>query len=545
MTSPSPITRSPLNYLLPRLSELFFLAIFLGVVMLGPRLFNIDGDLGRHITIGNYILDHLTIPTSDVFSHTMTGEPLTPHEWLAQLTFALTHRLLGLNGVVLFSALLIAITFTLCYRQCQQRSGLVLVSLGFAILAAATASLHWLARPHLFTLLFVVVWVGLLERMRQGETRHWYLLPVLMLVWANTHGAFIAGFVIWGIYLTAELIKCWNKRGTRRYQIYESIGGTDHAKASRRWISPCFKTLSVAGLVSLVVTLLNPAGMHLWATMFGFLRSSYLVGHTAEYLPPNFHSTSAWPFLVMIVLSMLLLGFKRSIEGASSRIQKNREEGQLTVSILLLAAWTVMGLYSARNIPIYALLAAPILAEISGHYLKVGLQSGWFVQLNQRLSAVEASLRGGAWPILGVIFISLALMGGARLDFDQHGNRYDPDIFPVQAVDWLENNPPPGEVFNYFPWGGYLLYRTWPEQTVFIDGQTDFYGEALTRQYEQVITLSRDWEEILERYKVGWVLMPVNSALVRTLNDHPDWEVVYEDVTAAILIKELGDADEH
>jgi hypothetical protein len=176
MTKNQTTPRFPVNYLLPRISELFFLAIFLGVVMLGPRLFNIDGDLGRHITIGDYILDNRTIPTQDVFSHTMAGEPLTPHEWLAQVIFALAHRLLGLDGVVLFCALLIATTFTLCYRQCQQRSGLVLVSLGFAILAAATASLHWLARPHLFTLLFVVVWVGLLERMRQGDTRRWYLL---------------------------------------------------------------------------------------------------------------------------------------------------------------------------------------------------------------------------------------------------------------------------------------------------------------------------------------------------------------------------------
>jgi hypothetical protein len=140
---------------------MFFLAVFVGWSCWDRVLFNIDGDLGRHITIGDYILDNRTIPTRDIFSHTMTGEHLTPHEWLAQVIFALAHRLLGLDGVVLFSALLIATTFTLCYRQCQQRSGLVLVSLGFAILAAATASLHWLARPHIFTLLFVVLWTGM------------------------------------------------------------------------------------------------------------------------------------------------------------------------------------------------------------------------------------------------------------------------------------------------------------------------------------------------------------------------------------------------
>jgi hypothetical protein len=204
---------------------------------------------------------------------------------------------------------------------------------------------------------------------------------------------------------------------------------------------------------------------------------------------------------------------------------------------LLLTTWTAMGLYSARNIPIYALLVAPILSEISGHNLKVRLELDWLVQFNQRLSAVESSLRGGAWLILGVIFISLALMGGARLDYDQQGNRYDPAIFPVQAVDWLEQNPPAGNGFNYFPWGGYLLYRSWPEQKVFIDGQTDFYGEALTRQYEQVITLSGEWEGILDQYQVSWMIMPTGSALIRALNSDPNWGVVYQDPTAVIFIK--------
>jgi hypothetical protein len=106
---------------------------------------------------------------------------------------------------------------------------------------------------------------------------------------------------------------------------------------------------------------------------------------------------------------------------------------------------------------------------------------------------------------------------------------------------WLEGNPPAGNGFNYFIWGGYLLYRSWPERTVFIDGQTDFYGEALSRQYVQVVTLTGDWESILEQYQVTWVLMPVDSALVKTLRDHPDWGVAYQDSTEAVLI--IRDAD--
>jgi hypothetical protein len=105
----------------------------------------------------------------------------------------------------------------------------------------------------------------------------------------------------------------------------------------------------------------------------------------------------------------------------------------------------------------------------------------------------------------------------------------------VDAVNWLEAHPPEGQVFSDFSWGGYLLYRSWPERMVFIDSQTDFYGEQLTRRYEQVITMAVGWEETLASYNVGWVLMPARSSLVMRLRADPGWVLVYEDSVAAVV----------
>ena len=91
-----------------------------------------------------------------------------------------------------------------------------------------------------------------------------------------------------------------------------------------------------------------------------------------------------------------------------------------------------------------------------------------------------------------------------------------------QAADWLDKHPQHGKMFNYFTWGGYLLYREWPEQKVFIDGQTDFYGEALTRQYERVITLAPGWEDVLNQYHVRWVLIPPGGPLASALRGSPN-----------------------
>jgi hypothetical protein len=107
----------------------------------------------------------------------------------------------------------------------------------------------------------------------------------------------------------------------------------------------------------------------------------------------------------------------------------------------------------------------------------------------------------------------------------------------VQAVDWLEDNPQDGQMFNHFVWGGYILYRMWPNEVVFIDGQTDFYGEALMREYFDVIDLSADWEKVLDKHTVAWMLIPRNEGLAKYLYavDDDAWNVVYEDDISVIF----------
>lgn len=138
-----------LSYVLPGFGDILWIGVFLGVIGLGPRMLNIDGDLGRHLTIGGLILNSGSIPTFDMFSHTMIGQPLTPHEWLAQAAFALAYRLMGLDGVVLECGLIIAGCFWLVYRSARAEAGSVLASVLVTVLAIAASSLHWqIGRAH-------------------------------------------------------------------------------------------------------------------------------------------------------------------------------------------------------------------------------------------------------------------------------------------------------------------------------------------------------------------------------------------------------------
>ncbi|MHB8779720.1 MAG: hypothetical protein ACYC6R_18465 [Anaerolineales bacterium] len=486
-------TALALAYLLPSFQDIFFVCILIAGALYGPKLFNLDGDLGRHITIGNYIIANKTIPTHDIFSHTKFGQPLTPHEWLAQVIFALGHKVLSLGGAVLITAIFIACSFVLVYHDSRQRSNMPLLSLGFTVLAAAASSIHWLARPHIFTFLYLAIWTYCLENIQRNKKIPVWVFGIIMLLWANTHGAFIAGFAVWGAYITGHILE-------------SLIQKHQHETKLRTWL--------YIGVLAFIATLINPDGIRLWGTSFGFIGNTYLVSHTQEYQPANFHVPGTWPFLAIISLSILILCLKKH---------------RLLISHgLLLTGWTVMGLYSARNIPLYAIIVTPILIEASAKLL---LGTSWeSIEIN--LLKIENSIRGIFWPILS-IGLAILLLRTQRL---QAYNTYDPSIFPVKAVDWLIENPQEGRIFNQFTWGGYLLYREWPEQLVFIDGQTDFYGEALTREYERVISTSEGWENVLRKHDVIWVIIPSDSILADKLAQQ-GWQKLYRDATAVILEK--------
>ncbi len=282
-----------LAFLLPGLGDVLWIGVFMGVIGLGPQMMNIDGDLGRHLTIGQYILDHGQVPVVDLFSHTRLGEPLTPHEWLSQLIFALAYRWFDLDGVILVCGLVIATSFWLVFRRSRANSQGILPAVLVTLLAVAASSLHWLSRPHIFTFLMLALWMGVLEGMRRGQPQRWWALPVLMLIWANLHGAFIAGFVTWGLY---GLGLGWDVFWKRA----KGQGLHGHF----------WRSFWLGGIASFFATLANPSGVKLWATSVGYVGNRYLVSHTAEYLPPNFHDPSTWPFLILIGLFLVAIGMQ-------------------------------------------------------------------------------------------------------------------------------------------------------------------------------------------------------------------------------------------
>jgi len=490
-----------LAYLLPQPRDILFIGVFFSIIFGGPKLFTNDGDLGRHITIGNYILNTGTIPTHDIFSNTLAGARLVPHEWIAEVLFALAHRLMGLGGDVLLAALLGAVTILIVYQELIKRGNFRLVALFIAAYVSVVSSVHWLARPHMFTFFFIVLWTYWLEHTYTGEEKNFWRFPLLMLIWVNTHGAFIAAFVVLATYVVD-----W---------VWEYMQGRGKKEMGRQLI--------LIGLLSFAVTFINPAGIYLWGTSVGYVGNSFMTSHTVEYLSPDFHEKDMWPFLFMVAFALFALWQEHKLQVREA---------------LLLTGWTMLSLYSVRNMPLFAVITAPIYGSLIQPWAEKMLN--WLKPtLGPRES--ENVLRGYVWIVTAILFVGFVLGRGIPIDQKGTGNIFLPDKMPVQAVDWLQKNPQDGNMFNQFIWGGYILYRLWPQETVFIDGQTDFYGEALMREYFDVINLNTNWESILDRHDVAWMIIPRNEALAQYLFSVNDdaWQVIYQDDTAVIFRRDL------
>jgi hypothetical protein len=140
-----------------------------------------------------------------MFSFTKAGEPWYAWEWLWDVVFGWLHQQWGMAAVVLGSLLILCVCARMLYGMVRERCGDSLIAIAVTFVALAASSIHWLARPHLFTLLFVLVFYRILERVAAGRTQLIWWLPPLTIIWTNLHGGFFVGIVLIGTYAAGEL----------------------------------------------------------------------------------------------------------------------------------------------------------------------------------------------------------------------------------------------------------------------------------------------------------------------------------------------------
>ena len=199
----------PRRWWLPSITTVLWLVFFLGTILSPNRAMLVasDSDPCWHWQQGNWMLQHHAVLRTELFSHTRGGAPLVDLWWLSEIVTAVAGNWLGWNGIVLVAAVLCATSVWLLHRQLLAEGNEIVLSTVLTLLATAVCAIHWLARPHLATLLLVLVFAWQLRWFSRGRTttcQLMLLLPALTALWANLHGAFVFAFVLIGIYWTVR-----------------------------------------------------------------------------------------------------------------------------------------------------------------------------------------------------------------------------------------------------------------------------------------------------------------------------------------------------
>jgi hypothetical protein len=501
--------------MLPSLPGMFFITCLAAVVRFGSVFVSADGDAARHLAVGEYMLASGRTMQADVFSFTMLDRPFVAYEWLAEVASAASYRLLGLAGPVLLHGVAIALSMSLVLARLNRRGASPVLALAIVFLSAATSQMHWLARPHSFTFLGTAVFCLVLDDWRRGRlSQRWlWVLPPAMALWANLHGGFLVGLLLLATYLGADTVR-------RLFGARETAAG---AERSLRELVP-------VALLALVATCLNPVGPQLLTHVVGWFGNTLLINVTQEYQSPDFHQLPSRAFAAMLIATIASLAW--------SRRRPALHEG------LLLLGFAYLALFSRRNIPLFAIVAAPVLlrqvAELQlprrRRNLALDRMAAWLGRRDRVLARMDARFGGHFWPWAALLGLGL-IAAQQRGVGEPLGIHFDSARQPVGAVAYLKDHPLNGHMFNDLSWGGYLIHELWPTQRVFIDGQTDFYGEALTREYLDVTQLRPNWHVVLDRYDVQWVIYRSDSALEQVLVASGEWDQVYRDAVAVILTR--------
>jgi hypothetical protein len=537
----SPAGAHPLwtRLLIPSMGDTIFIALLAVLICtsLSMRLLG-DAGIGWHIRTGQQILASHAVPRVDSFSSTMRGKPWFAWEWLYDVIVGELERRAGLNGVVWFTAVVIAGVFAWTFGLLLRRGTNVFVALVLLLLTASASMIHFLARPHVLSWLFTLAWFWILDSSESdcvrsdsaalsgtcsaatGRRRLW-LLPLLMLVWVNVHGGFLIGFVLLAIYWLSAV---W-------YAFKQNEDKFAEFLAKQRWRAQA-RSLVAVGLAAGVASLVNPYGWQLHAHIYGYLSNRFLMEHIDEFQSPNFHGVAERCFALLVLAAMVAL---------ASRARALRVS---EVLVILFALYS--GLYASRNIPVSSLLLALVIGPLLSDAIKdLGRGVIWFRRLGarvavftERMAAVESSLRGHLWPNAAAVFLIVVAAHGGSLGATQLMDaHFNPKRFPASAVDFLDRKTAserdPVTVPDY--WGGYLIYRLYPRTLVAVDDRHDLYGEEFFKSYLKMVHVEPGWDGLLDKYQARSVLVPKGSALANILEQTPPWKRVYADDVGVVF----------
>ncbi len=477
-----------------------------------------DMDLGWQLATGRWIVQHHTIPSTDVLSYTARSQA-----WIyPALSQVLLYCLFLLGGYSLLSWIGAA-TCVGTVAILTRRGGTVAAFL--AVIAVPMIASRTQPRAEMFTEILFTAFVSILWFYYRSGSGPIWLLPILMLFWVNLHLGFIAGLAMCGAYICLELDEVFF-RGTRHLAL-------ERLRRASPWLG-----------LTVLATLLNPWGARIylavarqneilrihsrWIEEWSRVRltSSTLLGFFSWRDP---HSALFW-LLAAAVLAVLLAAYRRRFAHALV----------LAASIYaLLHAVRFQGPFASVVVIIGGSIIADTIAELVQKH-----------ELSQRKIRVTA----GAFVLVVAAFVAVRVT-------DLVSNRYylrtpatfsvfgpgESPLFPERAAEFLLKNQLPANILNDYNAGGFITWALSPQYADYIDGRAIPFGAELFVHLEKLLAESPDspdWQREAEQRGINTIILSVDHELAGGLASldrfcaSQAWRVVFLDTYGAVFLRD-------
>lgn len=472
-----------------------------------------DPDLGWQLATGRWVAQHHRVFSSDVFSYTASGQP-----WIypagSGLLFYWIYLLGGYALLSWFGAIACAATVALLLRRGSAFSAAI------AVLAIPLVAERTTPRAEMFTVILFAASLSILwQNYQTGRARLW-LLPPLMIAWVNLHLGFVAGLALIAVFAVAELLKL----------TAPSARSATLERLRRLW--PCL-------LATIIATLVNPWG---WNVYQAIVRQNRVMTQHTQLIDE--WAASGWSWLrtipaftqqpVQHTLAVLL--WIALFAAVIATLQR-----RLFAALLLLAA----AYASLRHLRMEALTAC-IVVVVAGAVLSSAISSGAWLSHTRLRSALATVV-----AIAVVMFAALRVASFVNGHFYLRSNHlagFGTGLgwwAPQAAADFVAREHLPGNLFNTYNTGGYLLWQLGPQYPDYIDGRAIPFGLHALPHEQQLLAASLDspeWQQEADRYHINSMILPLEGyeiplAQLPSLCSASNWRPVYLDELAIVLLR--------
>ena len=449
-----------------------------------------DSDLWGHLACGRYFLDEGRILTTYHFNCSWPDFPYVNHSWLFQAVIAIVERWGGEPGLMALQVLLVLAAFALVFFLVRGTTGRAPL-IAFVLSLGIMASMHRFSlRPQHFTFVFLLFFLLALQRYQRGDLRLVWGLPLVMLVWVNTHAESLWGILVLGAFLAVEGIRV---RG----------GGAEERRSWRR--------LFAVFAAVLIASMINP---FTYRTVFWpfFVMKEQFAG-VEEIMTPLGARFVFFHIYFGLVLFTSLLSWRRL----------DPFWAVLTV-MFAVVAWT-----ANRGIPHFVFVSAPLLA---GNLDSLAGRIREKVQLPRWCSTAGASA-------LLVVIAALIL---SIITSPLYLKKYDNTPYPERALAFLREQGITGNVINDHLWGNFIIWDSYPALRPYIDGR--FFHKRFYEEYNPLMAGQPGWDRVFDRYGITIAVLVYSPSERQRLNDRlfhdPRWRLVYWDDVALIYLKDAA-----